>query len=61
MTGIFVRVEREGHGTTAPLEQCSEAELRQLLEGRTGEELVRWIVVLVAWIRDNVQEEGVPG
>jgi hypothetical protein len=61
MTGIFVRVEREGHGETVELDQCSEAELRQMLEGRTGEELVRWIVVLVAWIRDNVQEEGVPG
>jgi hypothetical protein len=58
MTGIFVRVERQGHWENVELDQCSEAEIRQVLEARTGEELVRWIVTLVGWIRDNVQAEA---
>jgi hypothetical protein len=55
MTGIFVRVERGGHWENVELDQCSEAEIRQVLEGRTGAELVRWVVTLAAWIRENVQ------
>jgi hypothetical protein len=59
VTGIVVRVEQQGRWESVELDQCSEAEIRQVLEGRTGEELVRWIVTLITWIRDNVQEESV--
>ena len=57
MTGIFVRVAREGHWENRELEQCTAEEIRQTLQGRDRLELVEWIVGLAGWIRDHVQEE----
>jgi hypothetical protein len=57
MTGFFVRVERDEHWESVEIDQLSDAEVQRFLAGRTEAELVRWIVGLVGWIRDHVQEE----
>jgi hypothetical protein len=56
MTGFFVRVERDAQWETVEIDQLGEEELRRFLAGRTEAELVRWIVGLVGWIRDHVEE-----
>jgi hypothetical protein len=56
MTGIFVRVERQGDWESIELEQCTAEEIRQTLQGRPRLELVEWIVGVAGWIRDHVQE-----
>jgi hypothetical protein len=57
MTGIFVRVQRDGRWQTLEIDELSDEEICTVLEARPAEELVRWIVVLAGWIRDHVRED----
>ncbi len=58
MTGMYVRVEREGRWENFELEDLSEAELRTFFASKTDPaELRDWCVAIVLWIAANVKEK----
>jgi hypothetical protein len=54
MTGIYVRILRDGQPHSVEVEDLSDAELQTWFASKDPEELVRWLVWLVGWIRDSV-------
>jgi hypothetical protein len=58
MTGIYVRVERNGRSLDLELDELTDEELmhfgrRQLERGLDG---WPWVQALAVWIRDNVRD-----
>jgi hypothetical protein len=56
MTGIYVRVEREGRWQSVEFDQLTDEEMRAFARDstRNGWE---WAISLAQWIRDNVKEK----
>ncbi len=71
MTGLFVRVQRDGRWQNAEFDQLTDAELQQVVERALANALTPldaaldgwgWALALARWIRDHVGEapEGGP-
>ena len=51
MTGIHVRVKRDGEWVTKEIEHLSDKEREEFLKGKGEKEFIRWINVLCNVIR----------
>ncbi len=43
LTGIFVRVQENGKWTNKDITDCTDEQIRELMQGRDAIELTRWI------------------
>jgi hypothetical protein len=55
MTGIYVRVRRDGAWQNLEFDQLSDAELTAFAASQPVEKGWPWACTLAAWIRDHVQ------
>jgi hypothetical protein len=55
VTGIYVRIERDGRWQDLEIEALADPELESFFSGQDCES---WAISLVKWIRDNVREGG---
>ena len=53
MTGLYVRIMRDGHAQNLEIEELTDDELRDFFSKQPCE---NWAVTLAGWIRDNVEE-----
>ena len=60
MTGIFVRVQRDGKWQNLELESLTDEELDKFISTQGADGGWSWVKVLVKWIRDNVKEQECP-
>lgn len=55
MTGIYVRIERDGRWLNLEVEQLTNAELTVFFASMDAPRLRSWARTLAGWIRDNVK------
>jgi len=59
VTGLFLRIKRDGKWQAVDVAEMTDDELREEFnKAVTKQHLVRWIVTLAGWIRDNVAVEA---
>jgi hypothetical protein len=56
MTGIYVRVHREGAWQNLECDQLTDTELEAFAAAQPVEQGWPWALALLRWIRDNVRE-----
>jgi len=59
MTGLYVRVKREGKWQPIEIDQLADAELSEFFQGQekdNGLSSRAWAICLAKWIRDNVTQ-----
>lgn len=54
MTGVVVRIMRDGRPQNLDVDEMTEQELRELLETKAPIWVLNLAVILAGWIRDNV-------
>lgn len=65
MTGAYLRAQRNGHWTNVEIEHLTDEELRDKFLHRPAEELVNWMAMLCAKIRqiepilDDLVKDGI--
>ena len=65
MTGAYLRAQRNGHWTNVEVEHLTDEELRDKFLHRPAEELVNWMAMLCAKIRqiepvlDGLVKDGI--
>ena len=65
MTGAYLRAQRNGHWTNVEIEHLTDEELRDKFLHRPAEELVNWMAMLCAKIRqiepvlDGLVKDGI--
>jgi hypothetical protein len=62
MTGLYVRIERDGRDVALEIDELTDAELDQWLETVHHPDPTdlgyRWAVALAKWIRDQVRRRA---
>lgn len=58
MTGVVVRIMRDGRPQNLDVDEMTEAELRIFLETKSAVWVLNLAVILAGWIRDNVRGSG---
>jgi hypothetical protein len=53
MTGIFVRIERDGRSQAVEFEDLTEAEMSAFIRERPASDGWAWAIRLAGWIRDH--------
>lgn len=57
MTGAYLRIKRDGKWQTIEVEYLTPEELREAMDGRSAEELIRWIELLSAAVLASAGHE----
>lgn len=57
MTGVVIRIMRDGKPINVDFDQMSAKEMRDLLQTKNPKWVLELAVILGGWIRDNVQAE----
>jgi len=60
MTGIFVRIERDGHVADLEIDELTDDELARFVATLSPERARSWVKSLAAWIRDQVRDPEAP-
>lgn len=58
MTGIYVRIQRDGRLEDREIDELSDQELVQLARDQPLEAGWRWAILLAGWIRDTLGKVG---
>ena len=59
MTGVVIRIMRDGKPINVDFDQMSVKEMRDFLREKNPKWVMELAVILGGWIRDNVQGEEV--
>ncbi len=59
MTGVVIRIMRDGKPINVDFDQMSAKEMRDFLREKNPKWVMELAVILGGWIRDNVQSEEV--
>lgn len=51
MTGIYLRVQRDGRWLSVDIAEMTDDEIREAMAGRDARELANWVVALVGITR----------
>jgi hypothetical protein len=58
MTGMFLRVKRDGARVNVEIDRMTDDELDELADRAGGRGGWMWAKALAQWIRDNVNEQA---
>lgn len=57
MTGVVIRIMRDGKPQNLDVDEMTEHELRTFLDTKSHVWVLNLAVILAGWIRDNVREQ----
>ena len=55
MTGFTVRIDRGSGSKTHDISELTDIELEEFFANKQSEVVLRWLIKVVGWIRENVE------